>query len=650
MGLSLARNGVGIKKKKKKMADIASENAFSHPFSTALNTQLQLTNSYIGQLQPSEGSPEGKKIKNKDLRVYLTNIRDLLSTIQATESLLTSLSSSVASAADALSNINNTVNTTCDTVNQLQKDHQLTKAAVEKIPAATRTYAQAVKSATTPSIVRTIASDTPAATPAMLAEARHITIRLQPKPAADTQEPSGILFAQNRSRDQLATTTATTATTPATEPAKTPKTPAPRGLEAERKATELTNKVNTTLTRCADLRHLRIGSCWILPSGDIRVSCKTAADAELLKLKQDLWLRCLGAEAYILVPTYPILVTGVPVNSFLPGKEKELQPRTIEDFRQENTQLLADKVAIQSVSWLVKPAEEKKFSTLVLHFTSPIDANRVLRHGSLFWQNRERSVRRFIRNCSIVQCFRCQQYGHKSPQCRQDPRCGKCAKDHSTAACPGSQPNQTPLELRCVLCDKRHSSHSNSCAVRQQQKKKIEKILLEASKYWPEPEAQPAVTPGPSETSTRESSSVAETTQPTSTPAAVQVRTRSQVKPKASATPNIYEDPKEQQSIPAPAAKTAKTAKPKIMTRTPLGTSAGNSNNTSQERQTASSDEDDFQIVGTKRRRVHNTTKRRVIESSDSSQLSKLSTRSTRSAGKQPTNELNSYEHLSGRS
>lgn len=62
----------------------------------------------------------------------------------------------------------------------------------------------------------------------------------------------------------------------------------------------------------------------------------------------------------------------------------------------------------------------------------------------------------------IIQCQRCQRYGHSKTYCRHPFRCVKCAMDHPTNLCPKSE-NRTPA--KCVLCAGAHPANYRGCAV-----------------------------------------------------------------------------------------------------------------------------------------------------------------------------------------
>ena len=59
----------------------------------------------------------------------------------------------------------------------------------------------------------------------------------------------------------------------------------------------------------------------------------------------------------------------------------------------------------------------------------------------------------------IFQCFKCQQFGHKSEFCHIKDRCVKCAGQHNTRDCK----KDATHPARCVNCDGQHSTHFQGC-------------------------------------------------------------------------------------------------------------------------------------------------------------------------------------------
>lgn len=68
-----------------------------------------------------------------------------------------------------------------------------------------------------------------------------------------------------------------------------------------------------------------------------------------------------------------------------------------------------DKIAY--MGWLTREGATKDISSLVVKFTAPKPANRLIYAGCL-WSNESHLVERYDKTCRIKQCLRCQKYGH----------------------------------------------------------------------------------------------------------------------------------------------------------------------------------------------------------------------------------------------
>lgn len=66
----------------------------------------------------------------------------------------------------------------------------------------------------------------------------------------------------------------------------------------------------------------------------------------------------------------------------------------------------------------------------------------------------------------IIQCSRCQKYGHTKGYCHYAPRCIKCGKEHSSYEC--TKPRDIPAT--CALCSQPHPANYKGCQVYQELK------------------------------------------------------------------------------------------------------------------------------------------------------------------------------------
>jgi len=77
-----------------------------------------------------------------------------------------------------------------------------------------------------------------------------------------------------------------------------------------------------------------------------------------------------------------------------------------------------------------------------------------LYHSKVYWD-------KYINSKKILQCYRCQAFGHTSANCFKNPRCVKCAQSHLTSTC--TKTPDTPA--KCCNCSGDHPASFTQCPV-----------------------------------------------------------------------------------------------------------------------------------------------------------------------------------------
>jgi hypothetical protein len=117
-------------------------------------------------------------------------------------------------------------------------------------------------------------------------------------------------------------------------------------------------------------------------------------------------------------------------------------------------------VNIAKISWLSNKQSGKAYGSMVVYVTKGSDARRLL-DGHYFDLAGESAITNtFEPRKGPVQCYNCQEIGHKSFQCKNPRLCGRCAMPgHHHKECQAVEP-------RCVPCGGPHESFSRNCRVR----------------------------------------------------------------------------------------------------------------------------------------------------------------------------------------
>lgn len=91
---------------------------------------------------------------------------------------------------------------------------------------------------------------------------------------------------------------------------------------------------------------------------------------------------------------------------------------------------------------------------------------------------------RYQNRSSVIQCRRCQQWGHSTTNCRSKPTCTKCGEPHWTKECDKvrkEDPN-THENIKCANCKGSHLAFSKECPV---YKKRVEATEAKKQKISP---------------------------------------------------------------------------------------------------------------------------------------------------------------------
>ena len=76
----------------------------------------------------------------------------------------------------------------------------------------------------------------------------------------------------------------------------------------------------------------------------------------------------------------------------------------------------------------------------------------------------------------VIQCHRCQQFGHTAKRCNMEIHCVKCGNNHIFADCPTKGPSHQP---KCSNCLGQHTASYSQCPAQQAQRKALQQKLKE---------------------------------------------------------------------------------------------------------------------------------------------------------------------------
>lgn len=227
---------------------------------------------------------------------------------------------------------------------------------------------------------------------------------------------------------------------------------------------QLQNHIQKALQNSGDnaIKQLEISAAKQLKSGDIYVYTKSMESANILRDRQEWWTPRLGTGAHVPTPTYGVLVHGFPT-TFDPKKPEHIAALELEN------QNVVEGFKTAFVGWLTVAGSKKKHSSLIIEFINPAMANKMIDEVCL-WKKEMFQVVKYDKALRLKQCFNCHRYGHIGTQCRDNAKCGHCAKNHPSKEC--TTPHNLE-EIKCANCNGKHFAWSNTCRLRKQELERI---------------------------------------------------------------------------------------------------------------------------------------------------------------------------------
>lgn len=245
-------------------------------------------------------------------------------------------------------------------------------------------------------------------------------------------------------------------------------------------------QVETSIRDNTPTRLVKVVAAHQLKSGDIQIFASTTAEAAQLKQNSG-WVKSLGEHAELVVPTYGVIVHGIPTNSI-----------NIKDQDATSQQMIADNYTviphakISYIGWLTKEATLKRASSIVVEFTDPEMANAII-YAGMAWEGQIHQCQLYDRACRVKQCFRCYNYGHIGTQCNAPQVCGYCTEQHESKHC--KQKGMEGFTPHCAVCKDNHTAWSNACPARRKEMRRVEQAKETRSIYWHVPVKERGVQP-----------------------------------------------------------------------------------------------------------------------------------------------------------
>lgn len=193
------------------------------------------------------------------------------------------------------------------------------------------------------------------------------------------------------------------------------------------KPTEIVLRVNEALAQLEVKlagRQVEVKGAATLPSGSIKFFTATRAEANWLLENRSTWTTLADPDMITSPAVFPVVVDSVPMDFFTRTDE-------VREILAEQNPIPAD--MIHSIRWLSKPHPEQRSGSIIVNILDKELTSKMI-CGSVYFEGNSLRVRACKK--SRVQCYRCQEPGHISMQCKNNLLCRYCGDEHDSRTCP----------------------------------------------------------------------------------------------------------------------------------------------------------------------------------------------------------------------
>ncbi|KAI1828919.1 transcriptional regulator family: Zinc finger, CCHC-type [Penicillium roqueforti] len=192
--------------------------------------------------------------------------------------------------------------------------------------------------------------------------------------------------------------------------------------------------IETEIRKMDDHTHWRCRAVTVSPrdTNRIRIACRDEAEHQLVKKVAE---AKIGAGARVLRDElYPIKVDSVKRTAVL-DENHEILTGAAAALGEEN------ETTVAKMTWLSSKEAAKPYGSMVVYLTKGTDARRLLADGYFHAGGESGTTSVFEYRPRPVQCYNCQEIGHKAFQCKKIQKCAKCATEgHHHSCCDQTVP------------------------------------------------------------------------------------------------------------------------------------------------------------------------------------------------------------------
>ncbi len=191
-------------------------------------------------------------------------------------------------------------------------------------------------------------------------------------------------------------------------------------------------------------------------------------DSKRILKENDFWIKEISSNISLHEVSFEVVIHEIKIMRM----SKDIEKKRVKALIKINKDIHL-KMMIEKVKWLTKNSEQKRYILLMIHVISAEMINKLINERVCHKIN-IKITQFYDLNCKTHQCLKCQDYDHKTYECRNKQRCVYCMLNHCLKHC---FHKQTWNMWKCETCWDIYRVFNSQCYKQQIEKERIKRII-----------------------------------------------------------------------------------------------------------------------------------------------------------------------------
>ncbi len=221
------------------------------------------------------------------------------------------------------------------------------------------------------------------------------------------------------------------------------------------------------LSTCKDIKTMKKWSDLLI------FQIKTKDSKKILK-ENDFWIKEMSLNISLHEVSFEVIVHEVKVKEMFKDIEKK-KAKTLIKINKD----IYSEIMIKKIKWFTKKSEHKRYVLLMICIVNAELTNKLI-DEKVYHEINIKITQFYDLSCRVHQCLKCQEYDHKTYECKNKQRCVYYMMNHRLKHC---FHKQTWNMWKCKACRNTYKVFDSQCYKRQMKKERIKRVTRNKSLY-----------------------------------------------------------------------------------------------------------------------------------------------------------------------